>query len=134
MISQPLRNHLGEQFNVWARSSIYNPNSIEIGMMKHIPPYTTEVDGQLTNHPSQYFDAVLEWKLVPKGDVVQLNNPVGLASFSHEMAQQLMEQLWNAGVRPQAATGSIGQLGAVQHHLEDMRKMNDKLLAKVLSL
>lgn len=38
-------------------------------------------------------------------------------------AFNLMNELWNAGIRPAGAQGSIGQLAAVQYHLEDMRKL-----------
>jgi hypothetical protein len=43
--------------------------------------------------------------------------------LSEEAAQQLMEELWHAGVRPAAAAGSIGQLAAVEAHLRDMRHL-----------
>lgn len=46
-----------------------------------------------------------------------------LLSLEREEAQQLMDELWNAGVRPIGAAGSAGQLDAVKYHLEDMRKM-----------
>lgn len=38
-------------------------------------------------------------------------------------AQQLMDELWNCGVRPTAGKGSAGQLAAVQAHLADMQKI-----------
>jgi hypothetical protein len=38
-----------------------------------------------------------------------------------EQAQQLMNSLWECGIRPAQAAGSAGQLAAVQHHLQDMR-------------
>lgn len=38
-------------------------------------------------------------------------------------AQQLMDALWDAGLRPAGAKGSAGQLDAVQRHLEDMRTL-----------
>jgi hypothetical protein len=38
-------------------------------------------------------------------------------------AQDLMNSLWDAGVRPVGAKGSAGQLDAVQRHLEDMRAL-----------
>lgn len=39
---------------------------------------------------------------------------------AHE-AQQLLDELWAAGIRPSQEFGSTGQIGAVQRHLEDMR-------------
>lgn len=39
---------------------------------------------------------------------------------AHE-AQQLLDELWAAGIRPSQEFGSTGQIGAVQRHLDDMR-------------
>ncbi len=38
-------------------------------------------------------------------------------------AQQLMDELWRAGIRPTDGAGSVGQLAATERHLEDMRKL-----------
>lgn len=38
-------------------------------------------------------------------------------------AQQLMDELWNVGLRPSQGKGSAGQLEATRAHLEDMRKL-----------
>lgn len=40
-----------------------------------------------------------------------------------ESAQELMNQLWELNIRPVQAKGSIGQLDAVNKHLEDMRRL-----------
>lgn len=40
----------------------------------------------------------------------------------YEQAKDLMDSLWDAGIRPEQAKGSAGQLEAVKYHLEDMRK------------
>ena len=45
-----------------------------------------------------------------------------LMLLASEEAQSLMDELWNAGVRP-GDVGSAGQLAAVQKHLEDMRAL-----------
>ena len=44
-------------------------------------------------------------------------------SLEQDQAQELMDMLWDAGLRPAGAAGSAGQLGAVENHLADMRKM-----------
>lgn len=44
-------------------------------------------------------------------------------SMETEQAQALMDDLWNAGLRPTEGTGSAGALRATQQHLEDMRKI-----------
>ncbi len=38
-------------------------------------------------------------------------------------AQQFMDELWRVGIRPTEGSGSVGQLAAVQAHLEDMRTL-----------
>lgn len=38
-------------------------------------------------------------------------------------AQQFMDELWRVGIRPTEGAGSVGQLSAVQAHLEDMRTL-----------
>ena len=43
--------------------------------------------------------------------------------LTDEAAQELMDALWAAGLRPVEGRGSAGQLAAVQAHLEDMRKL-----------
>lgn len=40
-----------------------------------------------------------------------------------ETAQQLMDELWQCGLRPSEGTGSAGALAAVQAHLKDMRAL-----------
>lgn len=38
-------------------------------------------------------------------------------------AQQLMDALWAAGLRPSEGVGSAGAMKAVQDHLQDMRRL-----------
>lgn len=45
----------------------------------------------------------------------------------HE-GQRLMDELWQAGLRPSEGSGSAGAFAAVQHHLDDMRKIVSKEL------
>jgi len=45
-----------------------------------------------------------------------------------QSAQNLMDELWQCGVRPTEGTGSAGSLGAVEKHLSDMRKIAFKNL------
>lgn len=40
-----------------------------------------------------------------------------------QAAQALCDGLWAAGIRPTNGAGSVGQLGAVQAHLADMRNI-----------
>lgn len=38
-------------------------------------------------------------------------------------AQQLMDELWQCGLRPTEGTGSAGSLAATERHLDDMRRL-----------
>jgi hypothetical protein len=44
-------------------------------------------------------------------------------SLMMEEAQLLMDNMWDAGVRPSQSVGTAGQLDATKYHLEDMRKL-----------
>ena len=44
-------------------------------------------------------------------------------SLDMEEAQELMDNLWQLGLRPTEGTGSAGSLAATERHLEDMRKL-----------
>ena len=46
-----------------------------------------------------------------------------LFNLNRKDAQILMDDLWDAGVRPSEGTGSAGALAATQKHLDDMRKI-----------
>lgn len=43
--------------------------------------------------------------------------------LSREEAQNLVNQLYAAGIQPEQGKGSAGQLAAIKYHLEDMRKL-----------
>lgn len=49
--------------------------------------------------------------------------PVISMSNLTSAAQELADSLWRAGVRPKDAAGSVGQLSAVEAHLQDMRRL-----------
>lgn len=38
-------------------------------------------------------------------------------------AQKLMDSLWHCGLRPTEGHGSVGQLGATERHLADMKQI-----------
>lgn len=42
-------------------------------------------------------------------------------SIEQEVAQRLMDDLWDCGLRPSEGSGSAGSLRATQKHLEDMK-------------
>ena len=47
--------------------------------------------------------------------------------IDYTVAQQLMDSLWDCGVRPTEGAGSAGAMKAVQEHLQDMRKIASKV-------
>ena len=44
-------------------------------------------------------------------------------SMDNTMGQELMDSLWECGVRPTEGTGSAGSLKATERHLADMQKL-----------
>ena len=44
-------------------------------------------------------------------------------SITENIAQELMDELWRAGVRPSGELDSIGHREALESHLNDMRKI-----------
>lgn len=46
-----------------------------------------------------------------------------LLVMTKDSARNLMDELWNAGVRPSNEAGSVGELAAVKAHLKDMREL-----------
>ncbi len=60
----------------------------------------------------------LECIQVPEGTFP----PVAMR-LSDCQAQELMDRLWAAGLRPTEGKGSAGALAATERHLEDMRRL-----------
>lgn len=46
-------------------------------------------------------------------------------------AQQIMDSLWDCGVRPSEGSGSAGALLATQNHLKDMQQLVFKFVDKL---
>lgn len=61
----------------------------------------------------------------------QLIRPTAVMTRQH--AQQVMDELWRAGVRPNNGQGSMAQVEALQNHLADMQKISFSLLDKATS-
>jgi hypothetical protein len=49
--------------------------------------------------------------------------PAPTFAMTREAAQELMDRLWQCGIRPSEGSGSAGQLAATRAHLEDMRAL-----------
>jgi hypothetical protein len=65
----------------------------------------------------------VEWEEVESGKYP--NEPFVI---SQETAQELINSLWECGLRPAQGAGSAGQLETMKAHLEDMRKIAFKFL------
>ena len=63
----------------------------------------------------------LEFTVVDPDDLESEVDPA--VRLRVEEAQQLMDELWRAGVRPTEGAGSAGQMAATEKHLEDMRRL-----------
>lgn len=44
-------------------------------------------------------------------------------SLPDDQVQELFNQLWSLGFRPKDGTGNSGHIEALNHHLQDMRKL-----------
>ncbi len=63
--------------------------------------------------------ATLAWVQAPAEGLT----PDQSFSLEIEAAQTLMDDLWNAGIRPTEGAGSAGAMLATQKHLADMRTL-----------
>lgn len=52
-------------------------------------------------------------------------------SIDKTVAQKLMDNLWDCGLRPTEGIGSAGSLAATQKHLSDLQKLLDRVLTLV---
>ncbi len=69
-----------------------------------------------------------EFRAMSEGDLCLRQEPT--FELSQDVAQQLMDELWNCGLRPTEGTGGAGSLAAVNRHLEDMRTLVFKTAKK----
>jgi hypothetical protein len=77
------------------------------------PWYTLEQD------TSDNSGLVYKFKELPFDDMF----PAPSLHLDLSAAQQLMDELWQCGLRPTEGTGSAGAFAAQGKHLEDMRKL-----------
>lgn len=65
----------------------------------------------------------IEWEEVYSGKY-----PTESLVITQDTAQELMNSLWECGLRPAQGAGSAGQLETMKAHLEDMRRIAFKFL------
>lgn len=70
----------------------------------------------------------IQMRVLDENDMCRQLEPT--LRISPEEAQGLMDELWRAGIRPTEGAGSVGQLAAVNRHLEDMRSLVFKTTKK----
>ena len=59
----------------------------------------------------------------------QINTPLEpFVKLERDEAQVLMDDLWEAGIRPTEGKGSTGSMKAMEKHLEDMQRIAFHLL------
>ena len=62
------------------------------------------------------------WTEVDRDSTVGIEHEPFMELTDHE-AQLLMDELWKFGVRPSDGTGNVGQIKAMDDHLQDMRHL-----------
>lgn len=100
------------------RLQIFAERRVHTGRIElHISKPAT-VPGLISIAKPLVFESIEEGYLCPESAV----------SLTQTEAQMLMDELWNAGLRPSQGSGSAGSLAATERHLEDMRTMAFGLL------
>jgi hypothetical protein len=83
---------------------------VEIGVWRRINGGPVEV-------------AVVQWEAI--ADNAERKS---LVTMRMQQAQVLMDDLWNAGIRPTEGAGSAGAMRAAQDHIADLRRVAFKAL------
>ena len=65
--------------------------------------------------------AVVKNFILEERDAHTAIDPSAAIRLEPENAQTLMDDLWQAGIRPTEGAGTAGSMKATQKHLEDMR-------------
>lgn len=91
--------------------------------------WSDRIDILVCEKEPDYFAVVKLFEIT----VVEKNSPVEpTASMEITAAQELMDSLWQCGLRPSEGTGSAGSLAATERHLKDMQTIVFKTLDNIL--
>jgi len=71
----------------------------------------------------------VEFTEVPPEEAVEIG--VDGINLSRQTAQELMDSLWDCGLRPSEGSGSAGALAATERHLKDVQDFSRRLLSLV---
>ena len=74
------------------------------------------------------FELVPTWKEVPEGQMIDYSNDIVLRP---EQAQELMDSLWQCGLRPVQGSGSAGSLAATEAHLATVKEYLDRVMTLI---
>ena len=74
------------------------------------------------------FELVPTWKEVPEGQMIDYSNDIVLRP---EQAQELMDSLWQCGLRPVQGSGSAGSLAATEAHLATVKEYLDRAMTLI---
>ena len=96
---------------------------------------TEDSFGGVNGDVSLYFFQRTDGKVTHRAEAIQFN-PVDnrhdhmppTTRIYKGQAQQLMDDLWECGLRPSEGTGSAGAFAALQQHRDDLRKIAFKKL------
>ncbi len=72
----------------------------------------------LLSDNNKYAGTNVEIKEIPVGQSIPI-----LTELDMTQAQNLIDDLWDCGLRPSEGSGSAGAFKAVEYHLEDMRRI-----------
>jgi hypothetical protein len=100
-----------------------NEDSIKIKARRSDDGFGDDIDLRLVDIARRAFALPLTMQQVEVGQYIP-----PFVRLGKEQAQQLADALWEAGIRPIGASGSQGQLAAVQGHLNDMRAIVAKTI------
>ena len=96
-----------QHFHSWAQSN-FMAQTIDLF-------FRSDIDGR------RYAGLPVVFRVVEDGEEV---DPT--LRLSRDSAQELMDALWSAGLRPTEGSGSAGSLAATERHLADMRGILQK--------
>lgn len=82
-----------------------------------------EVMARVKNDDGKYAFIRGEFTQVPYDDSVVVMSTPHLMHLRDDEAQNLMDALWNVGIRPAQGSGTGAHVEAMKYHLEDMRRL-----------
>ena len=94
---------------------VYNTISLWVIFKTNELPYAILQEKEGSSH---HGTEIPEYEAIVKKEAFYHNPTFNLTP---ENAQELMDSLWAAGIRPTEGSGSAGSMLATQKHLEDMR-------------